>query len=191
LRFVIHLLLMIAVALCVGFGLSYYALTDGRLFGAAQAGPWIAWPDVGSAAPNPYTRGHLARMGALQLGRSEGLQFVATTDSAGRPLSLDCTYRLDGHTPMATFWTLVALDGNGVNLARPGGQAAIRSTGIARTNDGSILLYVGKRLAPQNWLELSGEGNFTLVLTLYDTTIFSGISTADEAMPTITRQACP
>ena len=30
-RFVFYLLMMIAVALGVGFGLSYYALTDGRL----------------------------------------------------------------------------------------------------------------------------------------------------------------
>ena len=189
-RFVIHLLLMIAVALGVGFGLSYYALTDGRLFGAAQAGPWIAWPDVGSIAPNPYTRGHLARIGALQLGLSEGLQFIATADSAGAPLSLDCTYRLDGRTPMATFWTLVALDAQGINLARPGSAAAIRSSDLARANDGSILLYVGKRLSPQNWLELAGSGPFSLALTLYDTTVFSGINTATEAMPSITREAC-
>jgi hypothetical protein len=190
LRFVIHLLLMIAVALGVGFGLSYYALTDGRLFGAAQAGPWIAWPDVGSIEPNPYTRGHLARQGALQLGLSEGLQFVATTDSAGVPLNLDCTYRLEGNTPVATFWTLVALDARGVNLARPDGDPAIRSSDLARADDGAIILHVGRRLAPQNWLELTGSGQFSLALTLYDTTVFSGINTTTEAMPSITREAC-
>jgi len=190
LRFVIHLLLMIAVALSVGFGLSYYALTDGRLFGAAQVGPWTAWPDVGSAAPNPYTRGHLTRVAGLQLGQSEGLQFTASTDSSGQPLSLACTYYVNGQTPLATFWTLVAVDPDGVNLARPGGDAAMRSTNLARPNDGSIAINVGTRLMPQNWLELSGSGPFKLVLTLYDTTAFSGFSTARESMPAIVRGDC-
>jgi hypothetical protein len=190
LRFVIHLLLLVTVALGVGFGLSYYALTDGRLFGAAVVGPWTAWPDVGTAAPNPYTRGHLARTAGLQLGLSEGLQFTATTDSAGEALTLDCTYRISGKTPLATFWTLVAVDGQGINLARAGEDAAVRSSAIARTDNGSILIYVGKHLAPQNWLELAGTGNFHLVLTLYDTAVFSGFGTGGETMPSIEREGC-
>ena len=181
---------MIAVALGVGFGLSYYALTDGRFFGVAQAGPWIAWPDVGSSSPNPYTRGHLARAGVLQLGQSEGLQFTASVDNQGEPLDLACNYHLTGKTPLATFWTLVAVDADGVNLARPGIDPAIRSTSLARDSEGGIDLYVGKRLSPQNWLELTGEGQFTLALTLYDTAVLSGVSSDSASMPTITRVDC-
>ena len=188
-RFVLYLLMMIAVALSVGFGLSYYALTDGRLFGVARVGPWTAWPDVGSSAPNPYTRGHLAREASLQLGQAEGLQFIATADSDGEPLSLSCSYRIEGKTPLATFWTLVAVDLQGRNLAAEGQPLALRSTGIARANDGSIIINVGTMLQPSNWLELAGEGLFTLELTLYDTAVFSGFS-SDESMPAIIREEC-
>ena len=188
-RFVFYLLLMIAVALGVGFGLSYYALTDGRLFGVAQVGPWTAWPDVGSNAPNPYTRGHLARTAAFELGQSEGLQFTATSDSDGRPLTRDCSYRILGKTPLATFWTLVAQDEAGINIAAPDVAPAIRSSAIARADDGSIIINVGTRLLPLNWLELSGEGPFKLVLTLYDIAAFSGFS-SDASMPSITRGEC-
>ena len=188
-RFVLRLLLSIAVALAVGFGLSYYALTDGRLFGVAQVGPWHAWPDVGANAPNPYTRGHLARTAAFELGQSEGLQFTATTDSDGQPLTRACAYRIDGKTPLATFWTLVAQDEAGVNIAAPDVAPAIRSSAIARAADGSIIVNVGTRLLPLNWLELSGEGPFRLVLTLYDTAAFSGFS-SDASMPSITRGDC-
>ena len=188
-RFVLRLLLSIAVALAVGFGLSYYALTDGRLFGVAQVGPWHAWPDVGANAPNPYTRGHLARTAAFELGQSEGLQFTATTDSDGQPLTRACAYRIDGKTPLATFWTLVAQDEAGINIAAPDVAPAIRSSAIARAADGSIIVNVGTRLLPLNWLELSGEGPFRLVLTLYDTAAFSGFS-SDASMPSITRGDC-
>lgn len=188
-RFVFYLLVMIAVALGVGFGLSYYALTDGRLFGVAQVGPWAAWPDVGANAPNPYTRGHLARTAAFELGQSEGLQFTATSDSDGQPLTRACVYRIAGKTPLATFWTLVAQDEAGVNIAAPDVAPAMRSSNIVRTDDGSILINIGTHLLPLNWLELTGDGPFKLVLTLYDTAAFSGFSST-AAMPAIIRGDC-
>ncbi|SEP77273.1 hypothetical protein SAMN05428969_0841 [Devosia sp. YR412] len=188
-RFVFYLLLMSAVALGVGFGLSYYALTDGRLFGVAQVGPWHAWPDVGSSAPNPYTRGHLARTAAFELGQAEGLQFTATNDSDGQPLSRDCSYSVEGKTPLATFWTLVALDPTGINIAAPDVSPALRSSDIVRDNDGDLQINIGTRLMPGTWLELTGDGPFKLVLSLYDTAVFSGFS-SDESMPVILRGAC-
>jgi hypothetical protein len=188
-RFVAYLLMMITVALGVGFGLSYYALTDGRLFGVAAAGPWLAWPDVGASAPNPYTRGHLARTAAFELGQAEGLQFTATADSSGQPLTRDCSYRIEGVTPLASFWTLVAQDGDGINIASPDVAPALRSSDIVRTSEGRIDINVGTSLQPGNWLELAGEGPFRLVLTLYDTAVFSGFS-SNEAMPSIIRGRC-
>lgn len=188
-RFVLLLLMTITVALGVGFGLSYYALTDGRLFGVARVGPWNAWPDVGASSPNPYTRGHLARTAAFELGQAEGLQFTATTDSDGEALTRNCVYRIEGRTPLATFWTLVALDETGSNIAAADQIPAIRSTDITRANDGSIQVNVGTRLSPGNWLEVTGTGPFRLVLTLYDTAVFSGFS-SDESMPSILRGDC-
>ena len=188
-RFVFYLLMMIAVALGTGFGLSYYALTDGRLFGVAQVGPWHAWPDVGANAPNPYTRGHLARTAAFELGQAEGLQFTATSDSDGQALSRNCSYSVQGKTPLATFWTLVALDDAGVNIAASDVAPAMHSANIVRTNEGDIQINIGSRLMPGNWLELAGEGPFKLVLSLYDTAVFSGFS-SDESMPVILRGDC-
>lgn len=189
-RFAFHLLLMMAIALGVGFGLSNYALTDGRFFTVAQAGPWLAWPDIGSPAPNPYTRAHLARSAQLQLGQAEGLQFTATTDSAGRPLTRTCGYSITGQTPLTSFWTLVALDDQGINIAAANGAAAIRSDSIARRNDGSIIINVGTRLAPNTWLELAGTGPFQLLMTLYDTPAFVGSGKSPTVMPTISRGRC-
>jgi hypothetical protein len=190
LRFVLHLLAMAAVALAVGFGLSWYALTDGRFFGAFEVGPWVTWPQVGVPNPDPYTRAHLARSGGLQLGFSEGLRFIAKVDSDGRPLSRACRYRVDGTTPVATFWTLTAADAQGVNITRPDGLTALRSNTLSRAPDGSINVYVSRTLAPRDWLEITGEGAFTLVLTLYDTSIFAGVGSGVSELPAIIREAC-
>jgi len=186
LRFLLNLVLLLVVALGTGFGLSWYALSDGRRFGAYQSGPWSTWLRSGAPDPDPYTRAYLARTGALQLGLSEGIQLIANSDSDGKPLSRDCRYRIDGSTPTATFWTLVPVAADG----SPIGQSGVSSSQIARANDGSIQIYVSRGLAPYNWIEIAGEGSFTLVLTLYDTTLFSGISSNRTTMPSIIREAC-
>jgi hypothetical protein len=191
LRFVFHLILMAAVALCVGFGLSAYALSEGAFAGVVHIGPWIAWPDSGQPEPNPYSRAYVARAGALQLGRSEGLQFTATTDSAGQPLDRACRYRIAGNTPVATFWTLVAVDPDWTNIASADGLPALRSSMLARANDGSIIAYVSRGLSPWNWLGITGNGRFQLVLTLYDTSLLQGFGgESANLLPSITREAC-
>lgn len=189
-RFLAHLLGMIMVALAFGFGLSWYALEDGRLLGALRVGPWAAWPDVGAPSPNPYTRAYLSRTGALQLGLSEGVAFVAGHDSDGRPLARECHYRVEGNTPVATFWTLQALDPEGVSVAAPGGPIEMHSARIARVDQGTTVIHVSPALAPMNWLETTGRGPFSLVLTLYDTSIFSSVGEAVQTLPAITREAC-
>jgi hypothetical protein len=189
-RFLLNLFLMLAIALAVGFGLSWYALSDGRLFGAYQSGPWTAWTAAGAPAPDPYTRAYLARAGALQLGQAEGLQLVATTDSDGQRLDRACRYRIDGRTPTATFWTLVPVGAAGESIARPDGPPGFHSARLARANDGAMQLYVGKALSPLNWLEITGGGPFSLVLTLYDTVFLSGVGAGETTLPSITREGC-
>lgn len=189
-RFLLNLFLMLAIALAVGFGLSWYALSDGRLFGAYQSGPWTAWTAAGSPAPDPYTRAYLTREGALQLGQAEGLQLVATTDSDGQRLDRACRYRIDGRTPTATFWTLIPVGADGSDIARPNGPPGFHSARLARANDGSMQLYVSKALSPLNWLEITGDGPFSLVLTLYDTVFLSGVGAGETELPSITRESC-
>lgn len=178
------------VAVALGFGLSWYALTDGRLIAAARVGPWAAWPDIGQINPNPYSRAYLARNGVMQLGYAEGIQFVAVTDSAGETLERSCTYSLEGGVPGATFWTLVATDPEGANVAASPESLALHSERMARGANGSSHMAVGPDLAPGNWLEIAGEGPFQLALTLYDATIFAGGSSAIAEMPEITRERC-
>ena len=189
-RFLGPLLTAIFVALATGFGFSWYTLNEGNLFGTLVVGPWSAWEGAGTATPDPYTRAHMARRGALQLGASEGLQFVATTDSDGQRLDRDCRYRIDGTTPVATFWTLVPVAPDGTIITLPGGPTAFHSRRIARATDGSLQLYVSKTLSPRNWLEITGEGPFALQLNLYDASSFAGVGTAAAEMPAIIREGC-
>ena len=188
--FLFRLLLSASIAITLGFGLSWYVLTDGRVIGGTRIGAWTAWPDIGQPMPNPYSRAYLARTGVLQLGYAEGVQFVAVTDDQGEALDASCDYHISGATPGAAFWTLVAADLDGVNIAASAQLPALHSDRIARTTDGSAEIHVSSTLAPGNWLEIAGEGPFQLQLTLYDAMTFTGGTTAGGQMPSITRVGC-
>jgi hypothetical protein len=145
---------------------------------------------VGSASPDPYTRAYIARTGALELGQSEGIAFTAVSDSDGRPLERNCRYRIEGTTPVASFWTLAAVGADGSSVTRPDGMQELQSRQVARAPDGSLVLYVSKSLAPENWLEITGEGPFELVLTLYDPSNLSGTGSSIDSLPAILKEAC-
>ena len=186
-----HLVLMLGIALVLGFGLSWYALTDGKLFGTVEIGPWTAWRDVGRPAPDPYTRAFIVRSGGLELGAGEGLQFVATTDDDGRALTRACSYTVTGRTPTARFWTLVAVASDtGALLARPDGPPAMVSSRLARGDDGGIEINIGTQLQPRNWYELTGSGPYSLMLTLYDASSPSGATPGNFVLPAIQRGRC-
>ena len=189
-RTVVYLLMCLSTALGLGFGLSYMALVDRGLFGSFTLGPWVAWTGVGSPEPDPYTRAYVSRSGALQLARAEGIRFVASRDSAGQELDRSCTYRIDGNTPVSSFWTLFAVDRAFRLISREGTALAMNSQRLARTNEGTALVRVGPDLGADNWLEITGEGDFRLVLTLYDSSVFSGFGALVEVLPTILREAC-
>lgn len=177
---------MIVVALGVGFGLSWYALGD-HWVGTLRVGPWAAWRDAGSPSPDPYTRAFVARSGALQLGNGEGIRFTATTDSTGQRLDRACRYLIEGRTPVATFWTMVPVALDDTPIARADGPASFVSNNIARLADGQMELYISKQLSPRNWLEITGDGPFAIVLTLYDITTVGG---EELKLPVIVREGC-
>ncbi|MCF6302105.1 MAG: DUF1214 domain-containing protein [Devosiaceae bacterium] len=189
-RTLVHFVLFFVISLSVGFGLSYWALEKGQLFGTLHIGPWIAWSDVGSPQPDPYTRAYISRNANLELSRAEGIKFVAKQDSDGRNILAECTYRIDGTTPETSLWTLMAVNAQGASLTLEGGPMTLRSDQINRADDGSFALRVGPSLSPSNWLETSANGQMILILTLYDSSVFSGLSSLSNSLPSIFVERC-
>lgn len=189
-RFLINITLMAVIALLIGFGLSYYALVDGRLLGAFEYGSWVTRPNIGSPEPDPYSRSYLARNVSLHLSRGEGIEFRASVDSEGEPLVRSCSYRMAGTTPVAAFWTLRAENSESVNVGAAGALSHMHSKRLARQSDGSFVINVGTTIKPENWLELQGDGPYELILTFYDASFFAGFGTTIRGLPAIEREEC-
>lgn len=185
------LAILLASALAVGGGAwSLASVLDNRQgTGALVIGAWTAFPTIGSPNADPYSKARTSREGILALGSAEGIAFSATTDTAGDPLRTECSYRIEGTVPASRFWTLVA------NSAQPAaGQPrrlpAMNSQSILRRADSGFAVSVTPHPAAGNWLEVSGAGPMSLVLTIYDSNIGSGSEFAEITMPTIEPLGC-
>jgi hypothetical protein len=184
-------LLVLIISIAGGGASVWYTLKANESVGAVTIGEWTAFPSLGTADADPYSKARVAREGLLALGRAEGLSFSAQRDSGGEALRRECSYRIEGPVPSARFWTLYAADPSGAVIQ--GGSrrsGALHSYQIVRLADNSIAISAGAHPAPGNWLALSGQGAMTLVLTFFDTPISSSTGASDIVLPSIVKAGC-
>jgi hypothetical protein len=184
-------LLTLTIAIGGGTVSLWYALRAQDGLGAVAIGGWIAFPDIGTPNADPYSQARVARQGILSLGRAEGLAFTAERDAGGALLRRNCSYRIEGSTPPARFWTLYAADRAGrVIKAVDGRASALHSLELLRQPDSTFAIAVGSRPAPGNWLAVSGSGAMRLVLTLYDTPVAGSTGIAEVQLPLVLEAGC-
>ena len=166
-------------------------LQEGFIFGAVRAGPWISWPKAGAADADPYSRAVIARSAEVPLGQSEGLSFVARSDSAGRDLRPECDYLVSGPMPTARFWTLSVLDRDGRVMANPMGRRGFTSSEILRDNGGGFSIVLSRSARPGNWLPLADSKPYLIMLRLYDSANSSNAeSLQGDELPSIVAEHC-
>ena len=191
-RLLLGALFAFAVAIVIGLGATWMALTRGTAFGAVTIGAWTAWPKTGTAEIDPYARAGIARTGELPIGSGDGVAFYAATDDAGRVLDGRCVATVSGVTPAARFWTIALYDLDGRLVPNPAERFGYTSQEITRRADGSFEIVMAPRARPGNWLPTGGIDRYVLVLRLYDTPVGVATRTAKDApMPAISEKACP
>lgn len=191
LRTIFLIAVTVLVAIGAGAGSVWRALETDFGFDTVTIGSWTAHPDRGTPQADPYTRARSSREADLSLGHAEGLIFTARRDADGEPLRLSCSYRVEGAVPQARFWTLWARDAAGRRVASIGNRAeALQSRSLLHRRDNTVVTTVSRHPAPGNWLAVGGEGQFMLVLTLYDTAIGSSTRIAEVELPQVLREAC-
>ena len=194
-RRVLTHLLWWATALAVGLGSAWAALRSVSNFGAA-VGPWRASTLAGSPEADLYTRARVALGGLLALNREETMYYVASTDTAGRPLRSRCSYRVAGLPPKARWWSVTAyaedlfLFANEQRRYSVNGQTSVLDAqGRFAFVTGPVAPAAGE---PLTWLPTPGDRGlfFTLRVYIPDPALAAAPGTLQP--PTIEPQgACP
>ncbi|HMK91241.1 MAG TPA: DUF1214 domain-containing protein [Methylocystis sp.] len=176
--------------LLLGFLLTVATLRGGYGFGEYVAGPWSAWPQLGDADTDPYARAALAQRGVAPLARSEGLAFVAQTDSSGAALDGGCEYLLSGPVPPTRFWSLALSDAAGAPLANATQRYAFTSSEILRREGGAFEIAISREARAGNWLSPGEARGFVIVLRLYDVGFDAAERIGAERFPRIVKLGC-
>lgn len=183
-------LIAFTVAVFLGLGSAWIALERGWGLEKRTQGVWYSYPDRSAPDAGPYARAQLAVEGRLVPGRAEGIVFYADTDTDGQSLRRQCAYGIEGQFPQARLWSLHAQDEAGLIIRTAHMSPTLVSDNVAFSGNGTVSLVVSPRIAPGNWLGISGEGAMRLVLTLFDTPASANFGLSQSSMPRIERGAC-
>jgi hypothetical protein len=180
----------LALGLALGLGSAYRAINGSPPFGSLRLGPWQAWPKLGSPEADPYMRAILAHRGDVPLATGEGLGFLATQDSEGRPLDSACSYSIGATAPIARLWTIALYDGEGRPPATELGRWSFTSAEVLRDSRDRFAIALSRTLQPGNWLQLPASGPFSISLRLYDPPGAAGANLEEGDFPAIERLEC-
>ncbi|WP_375676863.1 DUF1214 domain-containing protein [Bartonella sp. AP88XZML] len=163
-----------------------YVLNSFPHFERFRIGKWSAYPKMGTANMDPYTRARTTKRGIVSLGRTEGIQFQIWQDNQGRPLHHHCHYLLKGTIPETRLFTLYTAD----KSLKPYTSSKeipfeLHTDNIIYEHDGSLRINISPTPQTGNWLATVSQKEFGLILTLYDTPIISATALQTLTMPSI------
>ncbi|AGF75548.1 DUF1214 domain-containing protein [Bartonella vinsonii] len=163
-----------------------YVLNSFHNFERFTIGEWSAYPQIGTANTDPYTRARIIKRGDISLGRAEGLIFQIWKDNHGHPLHPHCHYLLKGYIPETRLFTLYTAD----RSLKPYTSSKeipfeLYTDNIIYENDGSFRINISSTPQIGNWLAVVSQKKFGLILTLYDTPIISATALQKRTMPTL------
>lgn len=175
----------------LGLAATYYVMGHGINFDEVKAGAWTRWPKAGAPDIDPYAHAILARSGQMPLGTGEGLAFFSWADGSGRRFQSNCDYIVKGPVPPARYWTLTLYTPSGALADNPAKRYGFTSSEILRAADGTFEIAVSQKARPGNWLPVTGNRSFALVLRLYDTLFDFGMAKVEAtALPQIAKVRC-
>lgn len=188
--FLIRLVISTTIAVALGLGSAYYAVTEftGQS-GEVQNGPWRTNLTVGGADADMYTRARVALFGLLALNKSETVYYTASSDSAGEPLNPACAYRIEGRDPDARWWSFTAYGRDSYLIANEGHHYAVSKNNVVRSTDGSFVIRLSTSPEAQNWIATARDG-FDVTLRLYNPGPTVLASPATVELPSLIKEAC-
>jgi hypothetical protein len=187
-----RLFLFLLASLALGLGSAWYALDDryGGWF-STETGGWIVRSDAGDPGATPYSRAVFSRKGPIAAKSFETLYLFAYRDSARKLLSGRCSYRLTTTSPLnSAFWTLTAYHPDGSLIRNSIGRNAFDSRTVTRDEKGGFSINLSPDAQPGNWLPVSVNGDFMLILRLYAPAKSYVTSPATIPVPELVKKSC-
>lgn len=157
-------LLCILIGIAIGIASAFPAVNYVHDLFTITNGPWQSNMLAGSEKADIYTRAAVARYALFALNKSEAVYFIARTDSNKKPLRLECNYRIAGKDLPARWWSITVYGSDLFLIPNRYDRYSVTSANLK----GNWTVYLSKEGEGKNWIPLNGEGQFYLLLRLYN-----------------------
>jgi len=162
-----RIMLFILGGITIGLFSAWYMIEKGSPLTTSFSGSWRLWVHDGDVGADPYTLAHMSRDGRLPITSSNALYFVATSDSEGEEIAMDCDYELSGKPLDSDWWSLALYSKDGRSVKNRSNQSSINSNSLLRLENGNYIINLAHKARPGNWVETGGDEQIILLLRLY------------------------
>lgn len=182
--------LMLIAGLALGAGAAVMQLRESFAEDGIANGPWRTASNVGTVDASVATRAMVALRGLLALPEREAIYFNAAIDSAGRPLTGRCTYRVRGSTIDARWWSLTLYDSSGYLIANPAGAHSLGSAALDPAEVDDWQVVIGGEPRDGHWIAMPDGQPFELTLRAYHPSSQLLRKRGSATLPAIERGEC-
>ncbi len=184
---------MLLVAAALGIGSAVWVAEQGINGSVVSIGPWQTQLASGSERADPYTRAAVSLNGLFALTPDESLYFTASTDSDGKPLMVDCTYKLMGRDLPARWWSITAYGPDNYLIPNSQERYSVARSSLLREADGSFIISVSPDASSGNWIPTgmpADSKTFILMIRLYNPEKALIKNPQNAELPAITLESC-
>lgn len=187
--FLVRLFLALVAALAIGASSAWFALDTVPQSDFIANGAWRIAPSLSDTKLSLYERAALAKASLLLPDYREALYLTATQDETGAPLRGNCTYRIEGTSLPARWWSISAYGPKHFLIPNPQNRYALNGREIAAP-DGSFVLHVSSGDQAKHWLPLDDASGFSLTLRLYQPDPWIIAAPGDFNAPRLIKESC-
>lgn len=173
------------VGLISGLALTYVTVSGEMLNTAYKSGSWRSWSAEGTQTFDPYSWAILSQRNEVPFDSASSIEFRSKTDINGDALRTACQYIVSGKVPQARIWTLSSVPLSETAAPQFEAQVSLSSRQVQYQVDGGFRILVNKDLSSGNWLAVKGDGQFELILRLYQTWLATSVTIQSEVLPEI------
>ena len=182
--------LMLVAGLALGTGIAVVQLRQSFAADGVNNGPWRTGEKVGTADASVMTRASVALRGLLALPEREAIYFNAAQDSAGRPLTGKCSYRVAGGALDARWWSLTLYDSKGYLIPNPASAYSLGSAALVPAEAARWQVAVSRDRTGAHWIAMPDDQPFELTLRAYHPSAKLLQQRGTVALPRIERGEC-
>jgi hypothetical protein len=160
-------------------------------------GDWASNPLAGDSQANLYQKALVSVVGLLASTRKDSVYYV-TSSASGKPLSLDCDYRVEGVDFDVDWWSITAYGRDYFLLPNKDDRYSFNNENVQRREDGSFSISVSSERKTENWLPVTASekglfpsaSDFDLALRLYAPGKIYLDSPESAPLPKIIEEGC-